>query len=147
MSQIVTEVYDAFRAARVDDALAKAAAAAIAGRDDLASKLDVERATGRLQVEIGQVKTDLQGKIDKVETGLRAEIGQVKTDLQEKIDKVESGMRAEFVRVETDLREKIDKVETDLRAEIGQIKADLKLLKFGYGPVIIGLLVKLTFFP
>ena len=125
MSQIVTEVYDAFRAARVDDDLAKAAAAAIAGRDDLASKLDVERATGRLQVEIGQVKTDLQGKIDKVESGLRAEI----------------------VRVETDLREKIDKVETDLRAEIGQIKADLKLLKFGYGPVIIGLLVKLAFFP
>lgn len=103
MSQIVTEVYDAFRAARVDDDLAKAAAAAIAGRDDLASKLDVERATGRLQAEI--------------------------------------------VRVETDLREKIDRVETDLRAEIGQIKADLKLLKFGYGPVIIGLLVKLAFFP
>lgn len=92
MSQIVTEVYDAFRAARVDDDLAKAAAAAIAGRDDLASKLDLERATGRLQTEI--------------------------------------------VRV-----------ETDVRAEIGQIKADLKLLKFGYGPVIIGLLVKLAFFP
>lgn len=92
MSRIVTEVYDAFRAARVDDELAKAAAAAIAGRDDLASKLDLERATGRLQTEI--------------------------------------------VRV-----------ETDVRAEIGQIKADLKLLKFGYGPVIIGLLVKLAFFP
>lgn len=92
MSRIVTEVYDAFRAARVGDELAKAAAAAIAGRDDLASKLDLERATGRLQVEIGRV-------------------------------------------------------ETDLRAEIGQIKADLKVLKFGYGPVIIGLLVKLAFFP
>ena len=39
------------------------------------------------------------------------------------------------------------RVETDVRAEIGQIKADLKLLKFGYGPVIIGLLVKLAFFP
>lgn len=51
------------------------------------------------------------------------------------------------MRVETDLREKIDRVETDLRAEIGQIKADLELLKFGYGPVIIGLLVKLAFFP
>lgn len=33
MSRIVTEVHDAFRAARVDDELAKAAAAAIAGRD------------------------------------------------------------------------------------------------------------------
>ena len=74
MSQIVTEIYDAFRAAGVDDATAKAAAGAIAGRDDLVTKLDLERAVGR-------------------------------------------------------------------------IEGDLKLLKFGYGPLILGLLIKLAFFP
>ena len=44
MSQIVSEVYDAFRAANVDKSLARAAAGAIAGREDLLTKLDLERA-------------------------------------------------------------------------------------------------------
>ena len=44
MSQIVSEVYDAFRAANVDESLARAAAGAIAGREDLLTKLDLERA-------------------------------------------------------------------------------------------------------
>ena len=74
MSQIVTEIYDAFRAAGVDDATAKAAAGAISGRDDLVTRLDLERAVSRLE-------------------------------------------------------------------------GDLKLLKFGYGPLILGLLIKLAFFP
>ena len=74
MSQIVTEIDDAFRAAGVDDATAKAAAGAIAGRDDLVTRLDLERAVSR-------------------------------------------------------------------------IEGDLKLLKFGYGPLILGLLIKLAFFP
>ena len=74
MSQIVTEIYDAFRAAGVDDATATAAPGAIAGRDDLVTKLDLERAVSRLE-------------------------------------------------------------------------GDLKLLKFGYGPLIPGLLIKLAFFP
>ena len=74
MSQIVTEIYEAFRAAGVDDAKAKAAAGAIAGRDDLVTKLDLECAAGR-------------------------------------------------------------------------IEGDLKLLKFGYRPLILGLLINLAFFP
>ena len=82
MSQIVTEVYDAFRAARVDDGLAKAAAAAIAGRDDLASKLDLERAAGRLQAEIVRFEADLRTEIVRVETDLRAEIMRFETDLR-----------------------------------------------------------------
>ncbi len=72
MSQTVTEVYDAFRAANVQEDLAKAAAAAIAGREDLATKL---------------------------------------------------------------------------KAAIADLTADPKLLKFGYGPAILGLLIKLVFFP
>ena len=74
MSRIVTEVYDAFRAANVDENLARAAAGAIADREELVTKLDLERA-------------------------------------------------------------------------VGGLKSDLNLVKFGYGPTIIGLLVKLVFFP
>ena len=81
MSHLVTEVYEAFRLAGVDDAAAKAAAAAIPLGNDLATVADVNR------------------------------------------------IKAELVRVEADL------------------KADLKVLKFGYGPAILGLLIKLAFFP
>ncbi len=80
MSHLVTEVYEAFRLAGVDDAAARAAAAIPLG-NDLATTADVNR----------------------IET--------------------------ELVRVEADL------------------KADLKVLKFGYGPAILGLLIKLAFFP
>ncbi|MYH29252.1 MAG: hypothetical protein F4137_10425 [Acidobacteria bacterium] len=74
MSQIVTEIYDAFRAGGGSHAPATPGAGAIAGRDDLVTKLDLERAVSRLE-------------------------------------------------------------------------GDLKLLKFGYGPLILGLLIKLAFFP
>lgn len=92
MSRIVTEVYDAFRAANIGEELARAADGAIAGREDSVTKLDLERAIGNLRTEIGRV-------------------------------------------------------EANLKAEIGRVEADLKLLKFGYGPAILGLLIKLVFFP
>ena len=92
MSQIVTEVYDAFRAAHVQEDLAKDAAGAIAGLEDLVTKLDLERDMNRMQTEIGRVANDL-------------------------------------------------------KAAIADLKADMKLLKFGYGPAILGLLIKLVFFP
>ena len=92
MSQIVTEVYDAFRAANVQEDLAKAAAGAISGREDLVTKLDLERDVNRMQTEIGRV-------------------------------------------------------DNGLKAAIADLKADMKLLKFGYGPAILGLLIKLVFFP
>ena len=95
MSQIVTEVYDAFRAANVQEDLAKAAAGAIAEREDLVTKLDLERDVNRMQTEIGRVDNDLKA----------------------------------------------------LKVAIADLKADMKLLKFGYGPAILGLLIKLVFFP
>ena len=57
MSQIVTEICDAFRAAGVDDATAKAAAGAPAGRDDLVTRLDLERAVvSRLEGDLKLLK-------------------------------------------------------------------------------------------
>ena len=60
MSQIVTEIYEAFRAANVGDDLAKAAAGAIFGREDLVTKLDLDRAMSRVQSEIADLKADLE---------------------------------------------------------------------------------------
>ncbi len=79
MSQIVSEVYDAFRAANVDEALAKAAAGAIAGRDDLVTRLDLERAVTRMQAEFARVETSLNTKIADLKGDLNAKIGRVET--------------------------------------------------------------------
>ena len=65
---------------------------AITGREDLVTKLDLERDVNRMQTEIGRV-------------------------------------------------------DNDLKAAIADLKADMKLLKFGYVPAILGLLIKLVFFP
>ena len=91
----------------------------------MVTKLDLERAVGRVQAGIGQVKADLTTEIGRVETDFKAEIG-----------RVETGFKAEIVRV-----------ETYFKAEIASLKADLKLMKFAYGPAILGLLIKLVFFP
>ena len=57
MSRIVTEIYDAFRAAGIDDATAKTAAGAISGRDDLVTRLDLDRAAGRLEGDLKLLKS------------------------------------------------------------------------------------------
>ena len=52
-------------------------------------------------------------------------------------------LKADVAELKTDL-----KADTAaLKAEMADLKADLKLLKFGYGPVILALLIKLAFFP
>ena len=49
-------------------------------------------------------------------------------------------LRAEIASLDTRLSTQMSRIEADL-------KSDMKLLKFGYGPVVLGLLVKLVFFP
>lgn len=56
MSHIVAEVYDAFRAAGVDDAQARAAAAAIPFSADFATRADV----AEVKAELADVKADLK---------------------------------------------------------------------------------------
>ena len=41
----------------------------------------------------------------------------------------------------------VNRIETELARVETDLKADLKVLKFGYGPAILGLLIKLAFFP
>ena len=56
MSQIVAEVYDAFRAAGVDEAQARAAAAALPVSQDLATKADLARLEGELKGDLKVLK-------------------------------------------------------------------------------------------
>ena len=91
ISQIVTAITAALRTPGVVQAIAEAVAGARTGREEFASKAEVN--------------------------ALKADVADIKTDM------------------------------VALKADVADLKADLKLLKFGYGPVILALLVKLTFFP
>ncbi len=55
MSHLVTEVYEAFRAAGVDESASKAAASAIPLAHDIATRADIER----VRSEIGEFKADI----------------------------------------------------------------------------------------
>ena len=60
MSLIVAEVYDAFRAAGVDDARARAAAAAIPFGGELVTKADLAEVAAAVKAEIAEVKADIK---------------------------------------------------------------------------------------
>ena len=49
-------------------------------------------------------------------------------------------LRAEIANLDTRLSTQMSRIEADLRS-------DMKLLKFGYGPVVLGLLITLVLFP
>lgn len=46
-----------------------------------------------------------------------------------------------------ELGERIDQVERGLGERIGRLERGMAVLKFGYGPAILALLVKSAFFP
>ena len=88
----------------------------------------------RLAAEQGDHVTSDQFKAGQAE--VRAEIATLDTRLSTQIAEV----RAEVANLDTRLSTQISRIESEL-------KSDMKLLKFGYGPVVLGLLVKLVFFP
>ena len=88
----------------------------------------------RLAAEQGDHVTSDQFKAGQAE--MRAEIANLDTRLSNQIAEV----RAEVANLDTRLSTQISRIESEL-------KSDMKLLKFGYGPVVLGLLVKLVFFP
>ena len=56
-------------------------------------------------------------------------------------------VRAEIAEVRTEIAHLDTRLSTQMSRIEAELKSDMKLLKFGYGPVILGLLVKLVFFP
>ena len=56
-------------------------------------------------------------------------------------------VRAEIAAVRTEIANLDTRLSTQISRIEAELKSDMKLLKFGYGPVVLGLLVKLVFFP
>lgn len=75
--------------------------------------------------EVTGMKTELNDKIDKVESGLNNKIDKVESGLNDKIGKVESGLNDKIGRVESGLNNKLDKVEAGLNDKINKVDSGL----------------------
>ena len=100
-----------------------AVARSLTAADFTAAQADALTDALRLVAEQGDHVTSDQFKAGQAE--VRAGIAEVRT---------------EIANLDTRLSTQISRIEAEL-------KSDMKLLKFGYGPVVLGLLVKLVFFP
>ena len=59
-------------------------------------------------------------------------------------------VKQEIADVKAELKQEIADLKAELKQDIASIKQDIAVLKFAvftFGPVIIGLLIKLVFFP
>ena len=117
MSLIVSEVYDALIEAGTSADKARAAAAAIPVVERLATKEDIAGTREDLAGTIARTREDLAGTIAETRENLAGTITEVRQDI---------------ARLEARLDKKI---------------AVLNLAVFSFGPAILGLLVKLVFFP
>ena len=117
MGLIVSEVYDALIEAGASPETAKAAAGAVPPAENMVTTEDLARLEARMAT-----KEDLA----KLEAATKEALAR----LEARLDKVEANMvtKEEFSRLE------------------GQI-AVLRFAVFSFGPAIVALLVKLTFFP
>ena len=119
---MVTEVYEALVSAGADEA--KAAAAAIPVTERIAAKQDLAEVKSELKQDIADVKQN----IADVKSELKQDIADVKQNIAD---------------VKSELKQDI----ADVRSELKQDIAVLKFAVFSFGPVIVGLLIKLVFFP
>ena len=67
-------------------------------------------------------------------------------ELQQEIATGKNDLQQEIATGKNDLQQEIAAVKGDLQREIAAVKSDLKLLKFGYGPIVLALLIKIAFF-
>ncbi len=120
MSLIVAEVYDALIEAGTSEEKAKAAAGAIPLAERLATKEDLD-----------ELKAATKEDLDELKAATKEDLDELKAATKEDLD----ALKASFNELKASFNERFAKIERDLA-----------LLKFGYGPVVLALLVKIAFF-
>ena len=116
MSLIVSEVYDALIEAGTSEEKAKAAAGAIPLAERLATKED-----------LAELKASVKEDLDALKASVKEDLDALKASFDERFGKIDE----RFARIDE---------------RFARIERDLGLLKFGYGPAILALLVKIAFF-
>ena len=123
MSLIVSEVYDALIEAGTSEEKAKAAAGAIPLAERLATREDLDG-----------LKASVKEDLDELRASVKEDLDALKASFDERFGKIDERFA------------KIDERFAKIDERFAKIERDLGLLKFGYGPAILALLVKIAFF-
>ena len=91
-------------------------------RDDLMGAITASE--GRLEKQIGTVKTDLEKQIGTVKADLERQIGTVKTDLERQIGTVKADLERQIGTVKTDLERQIGRMDV-LQSDVSYIRGRL----------------------
>lgn len=124
MGLIVSEVYDALIEAGASPDRAKAAASAVPTAESMATQEDI----ARLESKLARLEANMATKDDLAR-------------LESRLAKVETTMatKGDLARLEMTTRENFSRIDKQI--------AVLRFAVFSFGPTILALLVKLTFFP
>lgn len=69
---------------------------------------------------------------------------------KEDLDKLKAVIDADLDELRAAIDERFTRIDdrfAKITEEMAGVKRDLAVLKFGYGPIIVGLLIKIAFFP
>lgn len=139
MGLIVSEVYDALVEAGASPERAKAAAGAVPSADTMATREDIARIEANMATK---------GDLAKVEANMatKEDLAKVVADMATKEDLAKAN--ADIARIEARLaRVEANMVTKEDLARLDKQVAVLRFAVFGFGSTIVGLLVKLAFFP
>ena len=124
-------IYNALRSIGIEDAEAKSTAEAIALRDDLASKLDLERAIASIHERFATLTLDTQERFATLTLDTQREMASI---------------HERFTTLTLDTQREMAGIQAGFQSQFADLKASIKLLTFVYGPIVIALLVRLVFF-
>ncbi len=128
MATMVAEVYRALREAGASDASAEAAASAVSVGADLATKADIAGQRSEILDRVAENKSAIES--------LRSEM----------LDRVAENKSA-IESLRNEMLDKMASFRSEMADRIAKVERQQAVLLYGYGPVTIGLLVKLAFFP
>ena len=144
MGVISTEMYEALLSAKVPEDKARAAAAEVARGQDLVSKTDLFEFGVQLRADMDRRFSDIDGRFSDID-GRFANIDGRFAEMERRIAEMERRI-AEMERRFAEMDKRLDGMDKRL-AKVDESLAVLKFAVFSGGPVLLGLLVKLVFFP
>ena len=77
----------------------------------------------------------------------KEDIAELRAELKEDIAELRAELKEDNAGLRAELKEDNAILRAELKEDNAGLKRDMAVLKFGYGPAILALLVKLAFFP
>ena len=127
-SHVHIGLYDALREAGASEESARIAAGDFPAGPHLASKEDLLQAIAGVNDRIGQVETE----VANLRGDVKAEIGNFRSAME--------------TRLQVEIANFRSAMETRLNDKFAPLDRGMAVLKYGYGPIIVGLLIKIAFF-